>query len=363
MKEELLNKLVRIRNNKTEWEKLKNSPKQNPDEYEDSNYQNREEILIALQFHRKDKDEELIKFLFEEEIKDRRKDPFQGNTESLNRAGHLLATFKKPKYVWLFLKAKNANFDTHCGFDWEHILSAGVKKTFEYVEKSNQSEKEDFYEFFPNEKECELSESDITQWHQNKSIDFPNNPNEEDIEFWIDIALSISNTEEAKRLINKFESHVNKNEESLRALKYYKGRIKDFAGQIEIIEQLIKKPYYEHNIIADYFELSKVYLENNQAKKSWETIQTAIEKCDLSNKYMKGLFSEQAVKIVMNSNLSKQDLESIYDFAMNNYGNILPLVKLEEYYECAKKMKDEKNQKLFHERYKEEKKRIDEMMK
>jgi hypothetical protein len=364
MKKALLDNLTQFRENKSNWEKLKNLPTEDK-EYSDINYQNRKEILIALQFYKEDTDEELIKFLFEEEIKDRKKDPFQGNTESLNRGGFLLSTFKQSKYVWLFIEAKNANFDTHCGFDWEHILSAGVSNTFDYVEKNENERKEDFYDFFPNREDCELTEPDINKWHLHKSNYFSKSLENDDLEFWIEIALDISNMEEAKKLIGKLETQTTNSEESLRSLKYYKGRIKDYAGQIELIKSLIDKPVYEHNIIADYLELSGIYLEINEIKKSWNTIETAIKKCDLSNTYTKGLFSEQAIKIVMKSKSQEEKnvINQAYEFAINNLGNILPLVQLEEYYNCAKKMGDKKNEELFYQKYLAKKRNIDEMMK
>lgn len=88
----------------------------------DGNYTNRYRILTGIQFSEdKAHYEELIRYLLAEEIKDRETNSFQGIGDALNLGVWLIKQFHREKDAALFLRAKNANFDTSCGFDADAI--------------------------------------------------------------------------------------------------------------------------------------------------------------------------------------------------------------------------------------------------
>ena len=61
--------------------------------------------------------EDIVKRLFEEELKDRETNSFQGIGSSLEILTYLLMKHNdKNKYDELFKRAKNANFDCACGY-------------------------------------------------------------------------------------------------------------------------------------------------------------------------------------------------------------------------------------------------------
>lgn len=83
----------------------------------DCNYLNRNRLAHYILYAQID-DEEMIKFLFTEELQDRKNNSFQGIGESLRILTSLLQNYNESgKYNYLFNEAKNANFDCACGYD------------------------------------------------------------------------------------------------------------------------------------------------------------------------------------------------------------------------------------------------------
>lgn len=84
---------------------------------EDANYTNRLRFSYYL-LYGKAGDEETIARLFQEELKDRENNSFQGIGDTIQILTCLLQQYNKDhKYDELFARAKNANFDCACGYD------------------------------------------------------------------------------------------------------------------------------------------------------------------------------------------------------------------------------------------------------
>lgn len=84
---------------------------------QDANYVNRMRLAYYLLYAHMD-DEDTIVYLFQEELKDRKTNSFQGIGNSLNVLTFLLNRYNaNGKYDQLLEEAKNANFDCACGFD------------------------------------------------------------------------------------------------------------------------------------------------------------------------------------------------------------------------------------------------------
>lgn len=84
---------------------------------EDANYTNRLRFSYYL-LYGKAGDEETIARLFQEELKDRENNSFQGIGDTIQILTCLLRQYNKDhKYDELFARAKNANFDCACGYD------------------------------------------------------------------------------------------------------------------------------------------------------------------------------------------------------------------------------------------------------
>ncbi|MBQ4522122.1 MAG: hypothetical protein IJA10_04120 [Lachnospiraceae bacterium] len=83
----------------------------------DRNYLNRKRLTYYLLYAHVD-DENTVVYLFQEELKDRKSNSFQGIGNTLNVLTSILNKFNVAgKYDGILDEAKNANFDCACGFD------------------------------------------------------------------------------------------------------------------------------------------------------------------------------------------------------------------------------------------------------
>lgn len=84
---------------------------------QDANYLNRMRLAYYLLYARID-DEEAILYLFQEELKDRKSNSFQGIGNTLNVLTSILKRYNNDgRYNGILEEAKNANFDCACGYD------------------------------------------------------------------------------------------------------------------------------------------------------------------------------------------------------------------------------------------------------
>lgn len=83
----------------------------------DKNYLNRMRLVYYILYAHID-DENMVVYLFQEELKDRKSNSFQGIGYTLNVLTSILNKYNvEGKYDKLFDEAKNANFDCACGYD------------------------------------------------------------------------------------------------------------------------------------------------------------------------------------------------------------------------------------------------------
>ena len=89
---------------------------------DDANYVNRLRLAYYLLYW-KIKDEDAVAYLFQEELKDRENNSYQGIGSTIRILTMLLQRYNAGhKYDDLFERAKNANFDCACGYDAEDLV-------------------------------------------------------------------------------------------------------------------------------------------------------------------------------------------------------------------------------------------------
>jgi len=89
---------------------------------DDENYTNRLRLAYYLLYCHVD-DEEMVVYLFQEELKDRENNSFQGIGSTLQILTQLLRKYNKDsEYADLLMRAKNANFDCACGYDPDGLV-------------------------------------------------------------------------------------------------------------------------------------------------------------------------------------------------------------------------------------------------
>jgi len=356
MKEALIKELNRIRSNKVLWEELTWKKAGDGEEYFDKNATKRAKVLFALQWDLQPNDEDLLRFLFTEEIKDRNEDPFQGGSEALSTGGYLLASFKNPANVWLLAEAKSANFDTHCGFDYQHLLSAGVQATFAYVENQDHPIKEYFQQFFPDLATCSLSQKDIDQWHQHKQAFYLTTPPENDVKYWLEVALEIEDMATAQELTKKLETQSDESLDSLSDLKFYKEQIEDYAGAIVLANKILAKT--DNPTLYNYTYLVKLHLKNNDPAAAWQTIQETLKVFDALNAFDQQKINTLAIDVVLTSTGSESFALEAYSMGIKNMDKKLAFVTLEKYLQATQLMEDKASESVIMKLYEAEAKRI-----
>ncbi|OJJ18833.1 hypothetical protein BKI52_25005 [marine bacterium AO1-C] len=360
MKEALIQALNRIRGDQSLWGELAWKKAESGEDYFDENALKRAKILFALQWDLQPNDEDLLRFLFSEEIKDRNADPFQGGSEALSTGGYLLASFKNPANVWLLAQAKSANFDTHCGFDYQHLLSAGVQATFAYVQEQENPLKEYFHDFFPDLATCSLSEKDIAQWHQHKQALYLTTPPDSDIEYWLEVALEIEDMATVQELVVKLEAQSDESVGSLSTLKFYKEQLGDYAGAIALAEKIFAQK--ENPTFGDHTKFIGLYLNNNDPASAWKMIQSILKKLSPLSDYNQKRIQGLAIDIVLASSGQEPFALEAYRLGMNNIDKKLALVDLEKHLKATQIMEDKASESIVKKLYEAEASRIDAMM-
>lgn len=93
----------------------------------DENYTNRLRLAYYM-FYEKIDDEDVVIALFEEELKDRETNSFQGIGDSLEILTQLLKKYNlNGKYNSFFKKAEEANFDCYCGYIVDKVLDDNIE--------------------------------------------------------------------------------------------------------------------------------------------------------------------------------------------------------------------------------------------
>jgi len=135
----------------------------------DLNCDKRYHLLIALQYDRKESDEEILEQLMKAEIEMHRNASFQGLHTSMRLNAFLLSKFNRPEYSLLFMRAKESNFDTHCGFDSEHLVGAGINETYNYLQtiKHNKIAQGIFELIGSTSADCYYTETEIKECKNN----------------------------------------------------------------------------------------------------------------------------------------------------------------------------------------------------
>lgn len=95
----------------------------------DANYTNRLRLAYFLLYFQTD-DEDSVVYLFQEELKDRENNSFQGIGSTLKILTQLLRKYNvQNKYADLLKQAKNANFDCVCGYDPNDTVDSSLENS------------------------------------------------------------------------------------------------------------------------------------------------------------------------------------------------------------------------------------------
>jgi hypothetical protein len=148
-------------------------------------------------------------------------DPSQGSGETLEILAGLIVLQQDPKDVWILVRAKQANFDTGCGFDIQHLFAAGVATTLVYVRSSTHPKRDNALGVLLNEDGTPaLQEQDVQAWLATMPVSLPTDSGER-ARVWFDRALDLGMVEAAQGFLNDWLQGRSRDPETLCSLAYH----------------------------------------------------------------------------------------------------------------------------------------------
>lgn len=234
----------------------------------DRNEKVRYAILISLQYDFKKYDEDLIRYLFEQEIIARENDDFQGIGNALWLSAYLLAKFENPSDIPLFYRAKFANFDTGCGFDREFMYFALREKTEEYVQKNYPDMYDEFEGGFSS---MNLAET-LDDWWINLSKQFPANESDEPLLELYKRNVYFENLTTAKDYLEKWKKVEPESDQKDSMLKYAYTELGEFYQAIDLVKKELETKETNWDRASCNQDLLKLYTKLGSPAEGLEVI-------------------------------------------------------------------------------------------
>ena len=250
--------LEEYRTNKESWSEVaykeaRSDDRGNYDENEKARYS----LLIQLQYDFQEADRELIRFLFEQEVVAREKDSFQGIGNALWLGAFLLAKFKDPRDISIFHRAKNSNFDTHCGFDIEFAFWPLKEETDSYLSENNPELLNDLGGVYF---ESDLSEN-IEDWWANQLSQYPDCAEKELPLVLYERNLYFDDIEKAKEYLDLWASNEPESDRKESYLKYSYKQLGEFDKAIQIVKKSIGQKDSSWDKAGVYRDLLELYTQ------------------------------------------------------------------------------------------------------
>lgn len=214
-------------------------PRRFTDRPDDDVTDERAQLLLALQYDHRDSDAPLLRLLLDAERAAHEHADFQGLHDSLKLAAWLVARLRDPADVFRMWAAKSANFDTHCGFDGQYLISAGIARTLACLRTSDDPRRDDILEYLTDETgECIFTDDDLAYWHAAMAEWFPANESDESALTMLERALDFA-PEHAPRWLETWLAGEPRNERTLVDLCHYALRLDDFDRAVATAEELL----------------------------------------------------------------------------------------------------------------------------
>jgi hypothetical protein len=264
-----------VRKNPREWQQFAFQPKRNlVGLVRDVNALKRYRLLIAIQHNLTKGDENLLVFLFRQEVDMHAELPQYGLQSSLKLNAYLLSIFGDPKNLPLFIGAKTANFDTHCGFDREFLVCLTLKITYKQVKKLSKGWQDKFFQYFDtNMQHAKLSPKQWENWRAAKDKEYIIGLNNKTLEQEIYLAEQLQEKSIHSEKINEWiHQQTEWTEENLNILAAYERCRKNEKGEIEAIEKLIAFKTTDWDKALQFHSLAELYLMSKSPDAAWQKL-------------------------------------------------------------------------------------------
>jgi hypothetical protein len=111
-----------------------------------------------LQYFKGNKNLELARYLLKKAIEERKKDVIIVFIEDLSLFSYILAQHQLQEDVLLIWQAKNADFDTWCGFDGDLLSFMGVQHTLDYLKDIKTKDALEAYDYVKEYKQVDVDD-------------------------------------------------------------------------------------------------------------------------------------------------------------------------------------------------------------
>lgn len=196
-------------------------------------------VLLALQYDLQLSDDDLVAYLFDQEVRFHSKVPFQGLYASLDLAGYLLASFRNPQHVRRFWRATHANFDTYCGFDREYLLSAGIEPTLAFVRRREEPEDTDVLTALLDGETPRYTAAELEAWWTAKRTKYPTSVDLESVKTRLTHALALGERDDAAHWLRLWEASQERTPTMLHTLAYYLGQMHDWTAAAAALREYL----------------------------------------------------------------------------------------------------------------------------
>ncbi len=285
-------------------------------------------LNIAIYNDLKQKDYEIVRFLFTEE-KEWRKYAKDGEVDNLYFCAFILTLFNSPEIIWLFFETKNIDFDSGIGFDEEYLVSAGIKETYQYLKTVDNPIKTELLRYLGETVgNCNYSQADIDTWKENKksyfrSYKFP----------ILDELYFLYSTNERELFLTKLPEWIKQERawtyEELGLYRTYTKYVADKALEIEALKLTLKKN--DKDFLTDIYnrQLAELYAETGENDKAFEILERVLKGTE--NKNIVRDCVEQLCRIIIITNTSSDEISKksyhIIKAQQKQYRNFSPMVE------------------------------------
>jgi hypothetical protein len=319
-----------VRKNTEEWAQFAYNPEENTEGViSDVNALKRYQLLIAIQHDLMKRDESLLAFLFRQEVDMHTEATYQGLHPSLSLNAYLLSIYADPKNLPLFIAAKTANFDTHCGFDREFLVCFDLQITYKRVKKLSKEWQDKFFEFFdPDMTKANFSRKQWELWRDAKDKEYLIGLRNKTLEQEIYYAEQLQEKDIYSQKITEWiNQQTHWTEDNLNRLAYYEGSRKNVKGQIEAIEKLIAFKTTAWDKAIEYNILAELYLSIKLPELAWQKHKEGsvfLEKIpDWEEVNLGRFFVERSLDIILEKNNVKDAIsQEAYAWMMDKVDEI-----------------------------------------
>ncbi len=225
--------LAEARADDASWPSLAFQPGTNAEGHTiDEHLAARARVLWALQYDHGAADGALLRFLLSEEIAWHRESPFQGLGDELSLAAYLAALAPQPGDALVMWAAKQANFDTWCGFDSQYLAVEGVAAAVDLARGLDEPRDGSLLDHLLNdEDEPRFTDEDVRGFVDSMSTLFPADPELEWPVTWANRARLVEDYPTAIKAIEAWK-HSN-DPPSARTLQYEYAWAHDYPAAVE----------------------------------------------------------------------------------------------------------------------------------